>query len=240
MNKLAAPKGRSNPVRQLIRRGLAAALPRSLFLTAGPRRSGQVCLTFDDGPDPEHTPRLLDALAKQKVRATFFVIGERAERFPQIVRRIVDEGHALGNHTWSHRVASQLSMREFSTEVEKAGQLLADIAGAPVSLYRPPLGKITARQLFELWRRRHTVVLWNSDPKDYQCRSCDEVQRRLSSCAMQAGDLMLFHDNLPFAAEVLPSLAAQAVSAGLDFTTVLEWARKTPAVPRPTTQPTRP
>src|SRR5204863_8624195 len=88
--------------RQFIRAGFIATLPRRLLLARGPSGSASVCLTFDDGPHPHHTPRLLDLLKDQRVTATFFVIGRWAARYPELVRRIAAEGHLVGNHTFSH------------------------------------------------------------------------------------------------------------------------------------------
>ena len=99
-------------IRQTIRSGLSLVLPPRLPHTRGPRHSKSVCLTFDDGPHPEHTPRLLDRLAELNVPATFFLIGQEAEKYPDIVRRLVAEGHAIGNHTYSHPVRETLSARQ--------------------------------------------------------------------------------------------------------------------------------
>lgn len=223
MNARAVPQTRSNRIRQFVRHGLSAALPRALFLTGGNRRSDQVCLTFDDGPDPEQTPRLLDVLARLEIKGTFFVIGELAERFPKIVRRIVDEGHALGNHTWSHPLAYELTTSAFADEVGRTQQLLAEVTGASVDHFRPPHGKITARQMLYLWRSCQSIVLWNSDPKDFQCENAWEVSERLTSGGLRGGDLILMHDNRPHAAEIMHGLAQTVRAIGLEFVTVPEW-----------------
>src|SRR4029450_1220019 len=89
-------------LRQSIRRGLAATLPRRVFLTYGPSRSMSVCLTFDDGPHPVLTPRLLDVLAVLRVGAPFFLIRREAEKYPDVVRRMSNEGHCVGHHSYSH------------------------------------------------------------------------------------------------------------------------------------------
>lgn len=214
---------------------MSAFLPRTLILISGPRRSGQVCLTFDDGPDPVQTPRVLDELARLGISATFFVIGEKAEQYPQIVRRIADEGHALGNHTWSHRLAYDLTTRELMSEIERTDKLLSGLSGAPISLFRPPRGKITIRQMLHIWLRRQTIVLWSSDPKDYQCESADEVRSRLTRRGLRGGDVGLMHDTRPFAADVLPAIAERARADGLTFVTIPAWLRG-----RQGAQPSRP
>src|SRR5690242_977360 len=88
--------------RQLLRRLMATTLPRRWFLMSGPVGPQKVCLTFDDGPHPEYTPQILDILKQHSVPATFFVVGQHALANPELVQRIIDEGHDLGNHTNSH------------------------------------------------------------------------------------------------------------------------------------------
>jgi peptidoglycan/xylan/chitin deacetylase (PgdA/CDA1 family) len=202
---------------------MSAVLPRQLFMTGGPQRCRQVCLTFDDGPHPEHTPRLLDVLEELDVKATFFVIGRNAEQHPHIVQRIVNDGHALGNHTWSHRALAGLAPGDLADEVHRTGELLRQLTGQDVRLFRPPMGKLSARQLVLLWGLRHSVVLWNCDPKDYPCQNRTELRTRLWDGNLRGGDLILMHDNHPFAAEVLPDLAAEVRARGMTFATVNDW-----------------
>src|SRR5262249_55671830 len=89
-------------IRQHMRGVMAAVLPHRLFLVRGKPRTNSVSLTFDDGPHPEHTPRLLDLLKKHEIKATFFVVGRQAERYPDLVRRMADEGHDVANHSFFH------------------------------------------------------------------------------------------------------------------------------------------
>src|SRR4051812_443266 len=147
--------------RQAVRRTLALTLPRRVYITHGPGRSRAVCLTFDDGPHPELTPRLLDLLARLGVPATFFVIGQEVEKYPELVRRMVAEGHTVGNHSYSHPARESISPREAAAEVTECAMVLARLLGKPPTLYRPPRGKVTARDLWRLWRTGMTTVLWN-------------------------------------------------------------------------------
>ena len=96
-------------MRQIARRILAATVSRRLLVARGPTQQGLVWLTFDDGPDPEHTPPLLDTLKACNVQATFFMIGMKAERHPDLVRRIAAEGHCIGNHSYHHERIDRLS-----------------------------------------------------------------------------------------------------------------------------------
>ncbi len=215
--------GRS-PWRQAIRRVMVATLPSRLFLVHGALESNCVCLTFDDGPHPEHTPRILDALRERGVHATFFVIGELAERYPHIVRRAAAEGHAIGNHTFYHHEPGLASARELQTEILLTRRVLAGILGTPSELFRPPKGKLTIAKSCRAWLAGQTIVLWNVDSKDYACKSAAELRTRLREHPLCSGDLVLMHDRLACLAGSLPSIIDEARNRGLEFATVLQWA----------------
>lgn len=126
----------------------------------GPRAGRKAALTFDDGPDPEHTPRVLDILAAQGTKATFFLIGERAARAGALVRRIAAAGHDLGNHTWSHRSLWLAGPRETGRQVRHGHDAIAQAAGAPPRFFRPPWG-MTNLVLFPVLRGLGTpCVFW--------------------------------------------------------------------------------
>jgi peptidoglycan/xylan/chitin deacetylase (PgdA/CDA1 family) len=165
------------------------------------------------------------------ISATFFLVGERAAAHPDIVRRIVAEGHEIGNHTWSHRHPQTLSTAEFVAEVRRTDLLLAELAGRPSALFRPPHGKLTAWQMCQAWRLRQTIVLWNLDPKDYARASADDLASYFQKQPPQGGDIVLMHDNHPYAALVLPHLVAEVKRRNLSFATPAEWLSGAPRNP---------
>jgi peptidoglycan/xylan/chitin deacetylase (PgdA/CDA1 family) len=214
-----------SPWRQLVRRAMAHALPPGWFLVQGPKQSRSVCLTFDDGPHPVHTPRLLDALKKYGVKATFFVVGQAAERYPDLLRRLVAEGHGVGNHSFYHANPAEISAKQLMAEVIRTRRLLAKIVGKETNLFRPPLGKLTVSQLWTLWQAGQTIVLWNVDPRDYACQSADEVQARFLRRPLCGGDVVLMHDTLSFAADLIPDLLEAIRARGLTCVPATEWIR---------------
>jgi peptidoglycan-N-acetylglucosamine deacetylase len=209
--------------RQAIRWGLAATLPSSMLLVRGPRHDGSVCLTFDDGPDPFLTPPLLDVLRCLGVRATFFVIGAKVERYPGIVRRMAAEGHCVGNHSFHHSDPASTSARQLCQEVRRTATLLGGLLGHEVRFFRPPHGKLSALKLSNLWGAKQTVVLWTVDPKDYCCQSAADLRAWFEARSLRGGDLVLMHDNVPHAIEIMPNLVQQARASGLTFSTVADW-----------------
>ena len=209
--------------RQFARTAMAALLPHRLLMVRGGRKTTCVSLTFDDGPHPEYTPRLLDTLKRHSVKATFFVVGRQAERYPDLVRRIASEGHDVANHSFVHSYLNLESGREAVQGVLRTQQLLRQLVGDVPPLYRPPRGKLTPGKLARLWWAGMRVVLWNVDARDYSCKSNSEMADWFRSNPLRGGDIVLLHDRLPFAGEVLPEVIAATRQRGLDFVPVSSW-----------------
>jgi len=201
---------------------LAGAVGPGRFLWRGPLSSQAICLTFDDGPDPTDTPRLLDVLGKYQVRASFFLIGARAAQHPNVVRRLVDAGHVIGNHSYWHNSPAKVSARALVEEVRQTRELLADLTGKATNLFRPPFGALTIAKLASLWRAGQTVVHWNRNPGD-ACSSAGMLDEWFRDRPPQTGDLVLLHDNHPHARIVLPSVIESVRGRGLEFATLAEW-----------------
>jgi peptidoglycan-N-acetylglucosamine deacetylase len=208
-------KTRPNLLRQAIKKALLGAVPPTALLASHPGRAGELFLTFDDGPHPEHTPAVLDELARARASATFFVIGERAAKHPDIVRRITDEGHTLGHHSYFHTEPAETSAATLIREVKRTSVLLTETTGHIPRFFRPPYGKLTARKLLGLWRAGQTVVLWNADPKDYAAPSGREVTMWFEQHPPCGGDIVLMHDSHPQAAQALPDILRAASARGL-------------------------
>jgi peptidoglycan/xylan/chitin deacetylase (PgdA/CDA1 family) len=179
----------------------------------GPRERRAVSLTFDDGPDPEWTPRVLDVLAREGVRAAFFLIGQRAQQAPEQARRIADSGHDLGNHTWSHPSLWRCGPTHTEREIGDGHAAIADAAGAPPRFFRPPWGK-TNLAMFGVARELGTpCVFWTVQPESRRPVLPAEQTRRGLARA-RAGAIYDLHDadGVPGAGrrlvEYLPALIA--------------------------------
>jgi peptidoglycan/xylan/chitin deacetylase (PgdA/CDA1 family) len=147
-------------------------------LTA-PRRPRELALTFDDGPNPAWTPRLLDLLAEHNVRATFFLLGKFVQAEPELARRIAGAGHLIGNHTWSHPDLSRTPDSVVLNELTRTNDLLAGITGKPTRYFRPPFG---ARRPYVLKLARQLgliPVTWNAMTSDWSEPSADNIATRL-------------------------------------------------------------
>ena len=210
-------------LRQLLRRGLEAALPRERFLARGPRAGDAVALTFDDGPHPDITPRLLDALARHGIAATFFVIGREAERHPELVRRIAAEGHAIGHHSWSHSEPSATGSDALLAEVARCRTLLHELTGTASDRFRPPKGQLTVAKLAALLRARQRIVLWSEDPKDYVLTEAAPLTRWAATTVLPGGTIALLHDTHPWCLDAIPALATRARDQGTRYVTLDAW-----------------
>ncbi|MGP8173588.1 MAG: polysaccharide deacetylase family protein, partial [Terracidiphilus sp.] len=145
-----------------------------------PERPGELALTFDDGPNPAWTPRLLDILSSHDVKATFFLLGSHAQAEPALVRRIVEAGHLIGSHSWSHPNLAFTSPGRVREELTRSKQALEQITGAPVQYFRPPFG---ARRPYVLRIARDlgmVPVLWNAMTSDWSEPSSEKIVERLT------------------------------------------------------------
>lgn len=181
-------------------------LPNSLVTTAGPRTQRGLYLSFDDGPHPEHTPRLLDLLAEHGAKATFYLIGNQIEANAALVRRISDEGHTLGNHSMSHPHFEQLSLAEQLEEVDRTDRLLSSMDGRSRHSFRPPRGVLSVPMLARFFRQRRRVDYWSYDSLDYSRRPAAELIEVMRDHPVSAGDIILMHDDSPISLEILQTL----------------------------------
>jgi peptidoglycan-N-acetylglucosamine deacetylase len=185
----------------------------------GRRTERQAALTFDDGPDPRHTPRVLDILARERVGAAFFLIGRRAAERPELARRIADEGHDLGNHTWSHRSLWRCGPRETEREIRQGHDAIALSAGSAPRFFRAPWGMSNLAMFPVLRRLRTPCVFWTVQAEGrHPTAPALQVQRVTQR--VTPGAILDFHDadGVPGAGErivqALPPLIGSLRGAG--------------------------
>jgi len=180
-----------------------------------PRRPGELALTFDDGPNPAWTPRLLDALAARQVHATFFMVGNYAQKESGLVRRIASEGHLIGSHSWSHLNLAVTPAAAVRDQLIRTSDALQQILGQPVRFFRPPFGARRPAVLRIARELGLTPVLWNAMTNDWKEPSSDAIFTRLSGkidrlqSSGWAANIVLHDGNhLDPAANRAPSVAA--------------------------------
>jgi peptidoglycan/xylan/chitin deacetylase (PgdA/CDA1 family) len=178
----------------------------------------RVALTFDDGPHPDTTPQILAALRRREARATFFVVGEAAARWPELVRQIVAEGHALGNHTQRHRILVLRTARQLEEEIDACQRALAQV-GVAARLFRPPHGFKPIGLHRVLRKRGLRLVAWQGSIRDTDEPGAPVVVERAVALA-KAGRILLLHDHPRCGdqtARAVPSIIDRYRSLGFEF-----------------------
>jgi peptidoglycan/xylan/chitin deacetylase (PgdA/CDA1 family) len=205
-----------------------ALVPRSLFISRLTRNeTASVLLTFDDGPHPEATPAVLDLLRQFQAKAVFFVVGDRIPRAPALLGRIVDEGHLIGNHTFSHPNDRRMNFREYGRDLRRCQDAIRAHVGIKTRLHRPPQGQITTASIFSPILLGLRTVIWNRSSEDWQFRSDAAAIDRADELAelVQPRDILLFHDERLHTAVALEKLLPRLRERGFHFSPDLAWAQ---------------
>lgn len=184
----------------------------NFFLKAihsGANQSNAIAVTFDDGPSP-HTLEVLDVLKKHNAKATFFCIGKQIEKHPEILKRLYDEGHAVGNHSYSHaNTFPILNVKKMTAELEKTGQLIESTTGQKSLLFRPPFGVTNPRIAKAVKELNLLTIGWSIRSYDTVSKNEKNIANRILR-KLKPGAIVLFHDNLPYTAATLDKVLAGA------------------------------
>lgn len=199
----------------------------------GDRGRKSIALTFDDGPHAAYTPQILQILKQEGVKATFFLVGEMAEKYPALVRAEVADGHSVGNHTYHHLSLVKVPTENVAVEIKACGEVLRSITGKAPHLFRPPGGDCDQWVLESAQALGYTSVFWTDDPGDYASPGADVIEQRLLR-SVDNGGIILLHDGIRQTIEILPRLLQTLKARGYDFVTVDEMLRRapTPEIPK--------
>ncbi len=182
-----------------------------------------IALTFDDGPWPATTSQILALLKQNSVKATFFVIGKHVQMYPQLIKQVVAEGHAIGNHTWSHQYGYYDSSAA-TRELDDTAKLVYKTTGVKTSLFRPPAGILNNGLAADAAVKKYAVVMWSVDSKDWRYRG-NTSQSLVESVLKEAkpGGIILMHDgggDRSTTVQALPEIITQLKNRGYTFVTV--------------------
>ena len=178
----------------------------------------KIAITFDDGPHPYYTEQLLDGLKERGVVATFFVTGEHAEIHPEIIERMISEGHLVGNHTYSHIQLTKNNREKFKNELIKTNEILKEITGEEVQYVRPPYGSWDKSFEKEL---NMFPVLWTVDPLDWSSRNVGRITEKIVSKTGE-NDIILMHDYYDTSVTAALKAIDELLEEGYTFVTVEE------------------
>ncbi len=178
----------------------------------------KIAITFDDGPHPSYTAQLLDGLKERGIHATFFVTGEHAELHPDIIERMFEEGHLIGNHTYSHIQLTKNNREKFKNELIKTNEILKEITGEEVQYVRPPYGSWDKSFEKEL---NMFPVLWTVDPLDWSSRNVGRITEKIVSKTGE-NDIILMHDYYDTSVTAALKAIDELLEEGYTFVTVEE------------------
>ena len=192
------------------------------FLQSTTRLNGESCLlTFDDGPHEKYTPAILDILAKHNTKAVFFVVGEKVALYPEILQRIILEGHLIGNHSYSHNnFMSLFSQARLNEDIEKAQQIIEATVGFRPQLFRPPIGHTNPRYAKVLKEQALHCVGWTLHSYDTLYSDPAKLIKRVLS-KLHVGNIVLLHDNLQITPQILDEFIVKAKDKGCIFVSSL-------------------
>lgn len=200
---------------------------KDAILKNGPKAKREIALTFDDAPDSIFTPKILDILKDKGVKATFFVVGWRVKAYPDVVKRIVTEGHVIGNHTFSHSNLTKLNATQFHDQIIKTDQLIEKYTGFTPILVRPPYGKITDSEVQWLLNQHREIVNWNVDSEDWKGLNSSQVTTNILK-HVHPGSIILQHSgtgtggDLSGTVNALPKIIDDLRSEGFKLVTIPE------------------
>ena len=189
-------------------------LPHRLMLSTAPADGRALYLTFDDGPNADHTTRVLDLLAQHDARATFFVLGQQAERHPDLMRRIAAEGHALGNHSYDHPSFLRISPAEQMAQIERTDAIIAPFNGGRRPAFRPPSGRFPPSLLWRFLRARRRMAYWSYDSLDYRREPLERMLAVIRAKPPVPGDVVLMHYDSAQTSQALVILLPEWRAAG--------------------------
>lgn len=191
---------------KILKQSLALLWPGAMVVR-GKSASGRVAVTFDDGPHPQNTQRILDILDRENVIATFFIQGNEAEKYPELVREMFERGHQIGNHGYAHLDAKKTSLHTYIEDIKRTEDILEEIIGTRLEkTFRPPFGSITGLSFFLLAFSGYRFIYWSADSRDSFIKDPLELIASVKEMDMKSGDIFLFHEDYSHTVRALPEI----------------------------------
>lgn len=184
----------------------------------------KVALTFDDGPHPRYTEKILDILSEYGVKATFFIIGKNAENYPEAMKKIAETDCEIGNHTYSHARLDRLNRKDAENEIKKCEDIIYSVTGKRPSVLRPPHGFVSENFSDIASSMQYNVVLWSIDTLDWSLTPSDTIYTNVMK-DLKGGDIILMHDYVSggnTTCDALRKIIPRLLSEGYEFVTISE------------------
>jgi len=181
--------------------------------------AGKKCiyLTFDDGPDPVYTSRVLEILRDNNVKASFFLVGEKIDSHADIAMQIARSGHALAGHTYEHKVITEMTRQEIRTDLARTRACIKNTTNVDTVLFRPPRGKMNFVNILSAILHGYRVIHWSVTYSDYRKDSLERLVATMRNIKLRDGDILLLHDNNQYTVDALDGLIKSVKNQGYDL-----------------------
>lgn len=186
----------------------------------GKKTNKKIALTFDDGPRPGSTEKILEILRDHNIKATFFIVGKQAEKYPHLIQRIYDEGHEIGNHTYSHKRLTKMSNKEIIEDVEKTRTVIFNQIGFIPYLFRPPGGKFNSESLGILKELNYSIVFWTNNSGDWMQVEKNILSKRVIKNTKPGTIILMHNSNYSSTLESLPEIISNLENQHYRFVTI--------------------
>jgi len=208
-------------IRSFIKHVFCLLFPQKLIIKGKPSEAKRIALTFDDGPHPVHSEKILNALEQANVKATFFLSGKSVEKYPEIVKKMYDQGHQVSNHGYWHVNAPTISKDKYVGGVLHTQSQIDEITNHRNSRqFRPPYGSINIQCLIALLRKNYQFVFWSFDSRDSFIRDKHKLIHYIQKHETKAGEVILFHEDYLHTTEALPQIIDIYLKRGFELSTV--------------------
>ncbi len=190
----------------------------------------KIALTFDDGPHPKYTEKILDILARYDIKATFFMVGQNVEYYTETAKRVMNEGHEIGNHTYTHPHMRGLDGLSVASEVKRCEETIRRVIGYKTTLFRPPEGVVDDAVKSMAVSSEYDVILWRIDTRDWAGTSTQDICGNIKS-NISSGDIILMHDYITkncHTVDALETIIPILLERGYEFVTVSELIKEAP------------
>ena len=194
-------------------------------IARGDAEHKEIALTFDDGPDPITTPAILDVLKKHDAKATFFVIGRRVKEHPELLRRIHEEGHEIGNHSYNHRNLINLDLDEVYKEYRDCNTVVNSVLGFDPAICRPPGGNANPAVIEAAGKLNMKTVYWTCNTYDFETFDAELITKRVVR-VVRPGGIVLMHDKVAETITALEDVLSGLKKSGYSFATVSDLTEK--------------
>lgn len=211
--------------RQVTVTDLVKLFPK-LITRQGSPKGTSLALTFDDGPDQQYTPQILNTLKKYQIKATFFVIGNQIQKYPDVFKRIIKEGHEVGIHGFQHLKISELPLAKVNYQLSETNKLIMKYGGPKQTIFRPPYGALDPKAADYIGKKGYNIVLWTIDSLDWRSLKKDQVVKNVVP-KLKRGYIVLQHsasetklEDLSGSVDALPTIIESAKKQGYQFVKV--------------------